>query len=173
MSNFLFVYEVPLVFGSGDIHLDPVLDEFSYGDVSNRADWMLNTWTKGDRVFFHASKNGRRFITCMFLIDRVLDGNTARGNKTITSKYRNPHLSPSFQGTHDAIAFGDPHHSQIFNPPVLFDRSLAMKLTSIRIQFPNTGETDLQRINSHTRNLRRSITDREVKAILNSPRVNP
>ena len=104
MVHFLIPY-VPL---AG--HHDPVLDEFTYGDVRARARKLKRDLNRGDYVFFHTTIRGRRYITAYYVVDRVLDTSETASIKAIRDKYQNPHiieyLNGERRGEDDAIFFG-------------------------------------------------------------------
>ena len=64
-------------------HEDPILEEFTYGDVDSRARKMKNNLKKGDHIFFHTRINGRKYITAYYVIDRVLNTSEAVKNRNI------------------------------------------------------------------------------------------
>ncbi|MCK4789159.1 MAG: hypothetical protein KAV87_35785, partial [Desulfobacteraceae bacterium] len=76
---------IPYVFLPG--HNDPSFDEFTYGDVKSRGRKLKNELNRGDFVFFHTSRNGKKYITAYFVTDRVLDTNKACQERTIVDKY--------------------------------------------------------------------------------------
>src|SRR3990172_6127993 len=128
-------------------HPDPAFDEFTYGDGGQRARKLKSHLNKGDCVFFHTSKRGRKFVTAYYVVDRVLDTVDACRDRAIRAKYKNPHIveclarERPIHGDDDAIVFGDPITSRVLERPVLFDRQLAEKL-SFNIKFPaNKSET--------------------------------
>jgi hypothetical protein len=149
-------------------HPDPALDEFTYGDHGQHAK-KLKSLTNGDYVFFHTTKNNRKHITAYYVVDRALDTVEACQNRAIRAKYKNPHILECLEGKRpkngevDVIVFGDPILSRVLEPPVLFDRKLAEKL-SLNMRFP-TSKTETQVIGSATRAWRR-LTDRDKDLLL-------
>lgn len=154
-------------------HEDPILDEFTYGDVDSRARKMKNNLNKDDILFFHISINGKKHITAYYVVERVLDTSEAVKNEYIVSKYRNPHLKEYLQGERregdDVIVFGDPIFSRKLDKPLLFDKTLAKKL-SISIDFKD-GFTDNQCIGSATRQWR-SLNENDVKTLFSEINLN-
>ena len=146
---------------------DPVLDEFTYGDVNVRARKLKSALSKGNYVFFHTSWGGKKYITAYFIVDRVLDTSSACSDKAIKSKYRNPHildyLAKGSRFNEDAILFGDPIKSRVLDKPLLFDRKLANKL-SLNIKF-SANRSDTQVIGSATRAWR-LLTDKDINILL-------
>jgi len=135
-------------------HQDPLFSEFTYGDASPRAKKLKNDLIKGDYVFFHTAIRNRKYITAYYVVDRVLDTAKAVKDRNIVEKYKNPHivdfLDPQKEKyKEDVMLFGDPITSRVLDKPLLFDRSLAEKL-SLDIKFPE-GRTEYQSIGSATR----------------------
>lgn len=143
-------------------HEDPLLSEFTYGDRDARAKKLKKDLEKRDYVFFHTRIDGRKYITAYYVIDRVLDSTVAGRDRNITGKYKNPHLSPPIYKD-NVIIFGDPIRSNRLGKPLLFDRSLAKKL-SLGIKF-RRGQTESQSIGFATRAWRR-LTQEDVQVLL-------
>ena len=154
-------------------HEDPILEEFTYGDVDSRARKMKNNLKKGDHIFFHTRINGRKYITAYYVIDRVLNTSEAVKNRNIVSKYRNPHIKEYSRGERrkgeDVIVFGDPILSRKLERRLLFDQNLARKL-SPSIQFKE-GFTETQCIGSATRQWR-ELNENDVKTLLEEIKLN-
>lgn len=147
-------------------HPDPLFEEFTYGDIDTRARKLKNDVKKGDYVFFHTSMGGHKYVTAYYVVDRILDTAVAAQNTNIVAKYRNPHILEHLAGkryTEDVVLFGDPIESRVLERPLLFDKSLAGKL-SLNIQFP-ADRTETQAIGSATRAWRQ-LTDGDVNALL-------
>jgi hypothetical protein len=94
-----------------DDHLDPMLDEFTYGDVEDRARKLKKDLKQGDYVFLHTSIRGCRYITAYYVIDKVLNTSVAASNRNIVAKYQNPHIREYISGERrnqdDVMIFGD------------------------------------------------------------------
>lgn len=151
-------------------HPDPAFDEFTYGDGGQRARKLKSDLNKGDYVFFHTSRNGKKHITAYYVVDRVLDTVDACRDRAIQAKYKNPHIveclaqKRPIHSDDDAIVFGDPIKSRAFEKrPLLFNRELAEKL-SLNIKFP-ANRLETQVIGSATRAWRK-LTDKDVKVLL-------
>lgn len=144
-------------------HKDPLFEEFTYGDFDARAKKSKKDVKKGDYLFFHATIGGKKCITAYYVVDRVLDANTARENKNIMAKYKNDHLSFSDYKGDEVIVFGDPIESRVLKRPLPFDKALAQKL-SLDIKFPK-GKTETQAIGSATRAWR-ELTDKDVDILI-------
>lgn len=147
-------------------HQDPLLKEFTYGDIGQRGRKLKNSLTIGDYIFFHTTINSRKFITAYYIVDRVINTEDAVKDKRILAKFKNPHLS-DFLNDHtskdDYIAFGDPILSKVLERPLLFDKNLAEKL-SLKIKFIST-KTETQIIGSATRSWR-ELTDGDIEVLL-------
>lgn len=148
-------------------HVDPLFEEFTYGDVDRRAGIMKRKFRRGDCVFFHIGREGRKYITAYYVVDRVLYTVEAAKDKSIVAKYKNPHLTEFFEfgdpDRPDAILFGDPSISRVLEKPLLFDRTLTEKL-SLNIKF-HKGKTETQAIGSATRAWRK-LTEEDIQVIL-------
>lgn len=160
MTNLLIPYV------SRSDHHDPILDEFTYGDVDGRAKKLKRDLQKGDKIFLHTTIRGHKYITAYYIVDRVVDTSEAASNSMIANKYKNPHileyLNGERRGGDDVIVFGDPILSKKLDPPLRFDRTLAEKL-SLNISFKE-HTTDLQDIGSATRAWR-PMTEEDVKIL--------
>jgi hypothetical protein len=149
-------------------HPDPLFDEYTYGEGDARAKKLKNDVKKGDYVFFHTSKRGKKYITAYYVADRILDTLDAINDINIDSKYRNPHMAEMKEGnfskdSDNAILFGDPILSRVLDNPLPFNKALADKL-SLNIKFPK-NRTETQAIVSSTRAWR-ELTDKDVKILL-------
>jgi hypothetical protein len=160
MVNLLIPY-VPLD------HPDPLLDEFTYGDVDARARKLKRDLKQGDYVFLHTTLRGGRYITAYYVTDEVLDTSVAASNRNIALKYRNPHIKEYLAGERrngdDVVVFGDTILSYKLKRPLSFNKTLAEKL-SLGIQFKK-GFTENQCISSATRAWR-ELTEKDVKILL-------
>jgi hypothetical protein len=149
-------------------HPDPLFEEFTYGDGGSRGRKLKNDLIKGDYVFFHTSRRGKKVITAYYVVDRVLDTIKAINDKNIKVKYKNPHMKEMINGTvkhteENAIVFGDPITSKVLDRPLVFDKPLAKRL-SLKINFPE-GKTETQVIGSATRPWRK-LTKNDVNILL-------
>ena len=147
-------------------HPDPLFDEFTYGDVGQRAAKLKKDLRKGDFVFFHTTSRGEHYVTSYYVVDRMLDTRAVTENKLLMQKYHNPHLKPGRRvNREDVILFGDPISSRKLNRPLPFGRSLAEKL-SLEIRFPST-RSELASIGSATRAWR-ELTDEDKDTLLDA-----
>ena len=150
-------------------HPDPAFDEFTYGDVGQRARKLKSAVNEGDYLFFHTSKRNKKYITAYYIVDRVLDTVDACRNRAIRAKYKNPHIVECLAekrptgGDDDVVVFGDPITSRVLEKPLLFDRKLADKL-SLNIKFP-AKKSETQVIGSATRAWR-ELTNADVRVLL-------
>jgi len=149
-------------------HSDPLFEEFTYGDIRARARKLKKDVKRGDYVFFHTSIRGKKYITAYYVVDRVLDTAEAIKDRNILAKYKSPHISEVLSAERtdeydDVMLFGDPITSRVLERPLLFDRTLAEKL-SLAIKFPE-GRTETQVIGSATRSWR-ELTDKDVEVLL-------
>lgn len=148
-------------------HKDPILEEFTYGDINARARKLKKDLKQGDYVFLHTTLRGIRYITAYYVIDKILDTSVAVSNGDIVRKYENPHLKEYIKGDRrngdDVIVFGDPILSQKLKRPLPFNQELAEKL-SLRIQFKE-DYTENQCIGSSTRTWR-ELSDSDVQVLM-------
>lgn len=156
---------IPYVYIYG--HLDPLFEEFTYGNVGGRARKLKKDLKRGNYVFFHTGIGGKKFITAYYIVDRVLDTAEAIKDKNIVAKYKNPHILEFLSGERtdeddDVVLFGDPITSRTLERPLLFDKTLAKK-TSLNITFPK-GKTETQAIGSATRAWR-ELADKDIKVL--------
>lgn len=111
-------------------HEDPMLDEFTYGDINRRGEKLLKELQKGDFLFFHTSSRNRRFITAYYFVEEVMLVSDARKNNLITMKYRNPHLKKEPGSEYNTIAFGNPVRSIKLKTPLQLTPGLLSKLSN-------------------------------------------
>ena len=167
IANLLIPY-VPLY-----NHYDPVLDEFTYGDVGSRARKLKRVLTKGDYLFLHTTLKGSKYITAYYVVDKVLDTSAASLNKAIVTKYKNVHLKEYLDGERrdeeDAIVFGDPILSYKLKRPLIFNKKLAEKL-SLNIEF-RQGFSENQCIGSATRSWR-ELSEKDIDLLISEIRQN-
>jgi len=148
-------------------HQDPILEEFTYGDVDVRARKLKRDLKQGDYVFFHTTIRGIRYITAYYVVERVHKTSEAASDRAIVAKYRNPHIREYLDGERrdqdDVMIFGDSVLSRKLPHPLPFDRKLAEKL-SLKIPFKK-GFTENQCISSATRQWR-ELTESDVRVLL-------
>lgn len=149
-------------------HNDPLFDEFTYGNVGTRARKLKNDLKRGDYIFFHTSIGEKKYITAYYLVGWVSDTAKAIEDRNIVAKYKNPHITEFLSGERtdeddNVVVFGDPITSRILERPLLFDKTLAEKL-SLNIKFPKV-RTETQAIGSATRQWR-ELTDKDVEILI-------
>ena len=130
MTGFLINYDASREYRNG--HPDPCFDEFTYGNVNQKASFIRNRISKGDKVFFHATlqiPNNGRYITGCFVVEKIMDGFAARNDKNIRKNFKNHHFHELDRKPVDVIIFGNKDKSlNIINNPIAFDRNLAERL---------------------------------------------
>jgi len=150
-------------------HPDPLIDEFTYGDINQRGKKLLYDVEKGDYLFLHTSQRSKRVITAYYVVAEVLKVSEAYNDRKIRDKYKNPHLTRyqdyGEQYKNDVIVFGDPIRSKKLEPPLIFNRQLADML-SLDIPY-HDNKTELQDISSATRQWR-NLTDVDVELLLDA-----
>lgn len=147
-------------------HPDPLVKEFTYGDIGQRGRKLNNALSNGDYIFFHTTLNNKKYITAYYIVDRVLKTEDAINDKRILAKFKNPHLSDLMNGhifKDDYIVFGDPILSKVLDRPLPFDKNLANKL-SLNIKFIS-DKTETQIIGSATRSWR-ELSNNDVNILI-------
>lgn len=147
-------------------HNDPLLEEFTYGDINRRGGKLRNCIGKGDYIFFHTGIGGRKYITAYYVVDFIMDTKDVVNDKNLVSRYRNPHIPRYLSGykfENNVMVFGDPDKSKVLNKPLLFDKVLSEKL-SLNIKFRD-DRTENQSIVSATRSWR-GLSNEKVQILL-------
>lgn len=127
MTSYLLPYVDPRKIGG---HEDPMLEEFTYGDAGRRGKKLREKVKKGDFLFFHTSRRGKRVITAYYVVERVMPTEMAKADELITSKYRNPHLHRKEPyDENDTIVFGDPIRSRVLKRPFVLTPEALSKLS--------------------------------------------
>ena len=124
--NYLIPYVDPRKIGG---HEDPLLEEFTYGDINIRGKMLRDKVKKGDYLFFHTNKKGKHVITAYYVIGKVMSTEDAKNDELIVSKYRNPHLFSEETHDYDTIVFGNSVYSKILKHPFIINRALLDKLS--------------------------------------------
>ena len=146
MANYLIPYIDPRKLEG---HEDPMLDEFTYGDVNARGKKLVEEVKKGDFLFFHTSSRNRRIITAYYCVEEVMLVSEARKNSLITTKYRNPHLKKEPESEYDTLVFGNPIQSFKLKTPLQLTPEILSRLSSPANL--NTGQTEFAAISSALR----------------------
>lgn len=133
---------------NGD-HEDPLLSEYTYGDIKENGRKLMNNVNKGDYLFFHKSIRNKRFITAYYIVEEVLSVVEAKENDLIMLKYKNPHLLESEVSSGDSIAFGNPITSNVLKRPLELSKTVLNGL-SRKPNF-NVNQTELASISSALR----------------------
>lgn len=148
-------------------HPDPAFGEFTYGDSGQRGRKLKSDVKKGDYIFFHTSKHGKKYITAYYVVDRILNTSDACQDQAIRAKFKNPHIEEWLAGEpskdDDVIVFGDPITSHVLEKPLLFDKNLAENL-SLDIKF-QANKPAAQIISWATRAWRK-LSDQDVVLLL-------
>ena len=110
-------------------HEDPLLEEFTYGDVGQRGKMLREKVGKRDFLFFHTNRKGKHVITAYYLVEKVMLTYDAKRDELITSKYRNPHLCREESYDYDTIVLGNPIYSKVLKHPFLIDKKMLNKLS--------------------------------------------
>lgn len=145
-NHIIITYKDPT---ENDNHVDPDFTKLLYGD-SNYVSLIRDNLEEGSYVFFNTKIGNDRYITAYFCVEKVL----FRGENDTEIDGLN------FCGVQIDKAFivGSRIHSKIFNTPLLFNKQLAIELTSLNM--PSSYFTEgyfkdksvLSAISSKTRN---------------------
>lgn len=152
-------------------HHDPLLEEFTYGDVNKRGA-KLKTLRPGNLVFFHTTIQGTNYVTACYTVAQVMDTKDVVKDPDLVRKYRNPHIARWLEEGEserdDVMVFGDPSTSTFLTKPLPFDRKLVKQL-SLDIGFKK-GLTECQAIAFATREWR-ELTEDDVRILQKAMRV--
>lgn len=127
MPSYLIPYIDPMKIGG---HEDPILEEFTYGDINRRGKILRDKVKNGDFLFFHTNRKGRHVITAYYFVEKVMPTEYTKNDKYIISKYRNPHLSREELYNYDTVVFGNPIYSKILRHSFITDMEVLNKLSS-------------------------------------------
>ncbi len=160
MSSYLVLYDDPK---NHNGHIDPMLDEYTYGDHKLNGKILRDKIKQGDFLFFHTMRKGKRVITAYYVVEQVLPVPQAKANKLIMTKYRNPHLLESNNVENETIVFGNPITSNILRKPVELTIELLNKLS--RKPNLNPSQTETAAITSALRQWKK-LSDADVELLL-------
>ncbi len=125
LSSYLIPYVDPRKIEG---HIDPVLEEFTYGDGKTRGEILRKKVNKGDFLFFHTNRKGNHVITAYYFVERAVPTEDAKKDKLILLKYKNPHLFHEVLAN-DTIVFGNPIYSKILRHPLIVNEAIQKKLS--------------------------------------------
>lgn len=161
MTNYLISYLDPK---KNDGEEDPLFSEYTYGDKEEGGRRLKNNVKKDDYIFFHTSQKNRRVITAFYKVEEIMDIQSARADKIIKIKYRNPHLLSDITRKDEMIVFGNPIKSLILKNPLEINKAL---LNQLNINYnPSINQTDLQALSSKFRKWFK-LTDQQVEILIN------
>lgn len=110
----------------GKGHVDPNFTHLVYGDSGKRAVRLRNIVSEGSLVFFHTSIGGNDYITGYFQTEKVLN----RGQDDLEIDQLPSDIDAKVD---EILIIGKREGSKILTSPLLFDKKLAMQLTSLGI----------------------------------------
>lgn len=146
MVNYLIPYIDPKKNNGEE---DPLFAEFTYGDKGKRGE-KLKDVKKGDYLFFHTSKNHKRYITAFYEVEEVMPIANAKNDPLIKTKYKNPHLLRKNEEPNEMLVFGHPIRSCVLENPLELNTEL---LEILDIPFdPYTNPTVFGSLTSKFRN---------------------
>lgn len=146
MASYLIGYVAPK---ENNDHEDPLLSEYTYGDLKENGRKLKNYVNKGDFLFFHRSMRGKRFITAYYIVEKVMSTLDAQNDALIRLKFKNPHLFFENVTTEDTLVFGNPLTSNVLDKPFELTKEILNEL-SRRPNF-NPNQTELAAISSALR----------------------
>ncbi len=147
MPNFLIGYKDA---EKNNGHEDPMLHEFTYGDLKVNGEKLLSL-KKGDFLFFHKTIYDKRYITAYYLVEEVHLVRKAIKDPLIMGKYNNHHLQKSSNqlGINETVVFGNPLRSKVLDVPLEITKGLLNQLS--RKANLNPDQTQLAAISSALR----------------------
>lgn len=147
MPNYLIGYVDP---EKNKGHEDPILGEFTYGDIKENGKKLLSL-RKGDFLFFHKTIFNKRYITAYYVVEEVHLVKNILGDSLITNKYDNSHLKKTLTklSTNEAIVFGNPIRSRKLDVPLEITEELLSNLS--KKANLNAEQTKLSAISSALR----------------------
>jgi hypothetical protein len=164
MASYLISYVDPRQLGEED----PMFKEFTYGEAKRRGKILREKVKKGDFLFFHTSRKGKRIITAYYVVEKVMATEDAKKDnlikyKLIKYKYENPHLYHEKLYKNDTIVFGNPIYSRVLKRPLILTTKILNQLSKPPRLNPN--QTELAGITSALRNWK-ELTDKDVYFLL-------
>ncbi|MCC2358482.1 helix-turn-helix domain-containing protein [Bacillus paranthracis] len=134
----------------GPEHVDPDFTYLVYGDTGKRAVRLKNIVEIGTIVFFHTNIGGSDYITGYFEVEKILQKSNADDHKEIEELISDAKKD-------EFIIIGKRDGSKILTSPLLFDKNLALKLTSLDItkEYFDQSSSDLSKLTSKTREHRK------------------
>ncbi|MDI3311338.1 MAG: endonuclease NucS [Thermoanaerobacterium sp.] len=145
-------------------HEDPMLSEFTYGDLKTNGGKLLGL-KKGDILFFHKSIYDKRFITAYYYVEEVDLVRNLMNDPFISKKFNNPHLKKHENQLDDneTIVFGNPIRSKILDKPLEITPILLNQLSKKANLNPKL--TPLAAISSALRTWK-ELSDEDVRLLL-------
>lgn len=151
-------------------HEDPILNEFTYGDLKNNGEKLLSL-KKGDLLFFHKTIYDKRYITAYYWVEEVQLVDVLVKDPFIIEKYDNPHLKKQNDqlDPNEALVFGNPVRSKILQNPLEITSNLLNNLS--KKAKLNPAQTPLAAISSALRTWK-ELNDEDVSLLLELINVN-
>ena len=149
MVSYLIIYTEPDKVRPGVFHEDPMINEFTYGNIDANGKKLYENVRENDYLFFHKSIGGKRRITAYYVVKIVMRTEDAQANKFIKKMYTNPHLHRIVRSSYDTIVFGDIKKSRVLDKPLVLEEKLLMSLS--KPPNLNIHQTELASITSALR----------------------
>lgn len=118
---------------------DPLFSEYTYGDYGDRGMILKAKVSKGDFLFYKTIENNP-CITAFYEVEKVLDIQKAKRNKTIMRNYQNSHLFKNNVQKNEVIVFANLEKSMILEHPLAIKRTLLEELSINYSPSPNLTE---------------------------------
>ncbi len=160
MASYLIPYKDPNTIGG---HIDPMLNEFTYGNLGINGRKLMKKIKPNDYIFFHITIGEYRYITSYYKVKEVIPAKEAQESPTIKEKYKNPHLYSTNVSNDNVIAFGYQDKSRILKRPLKLSPDVLNKLS--RKPNLNSDQTLLAAISSALRAWK-ELDDKDVQFLL-------
>lgn len=166
MPNYLIGYVDP---EKNRGHEDPVLNEFTYGDIKNGE--KLLSLKKGDFLFFHKTIFDKRYITAYYVVEEVHLVKNIVSDSLITNTFNNSHLKKPITklSINEAIVFGNPIRSRKLDVPLEITEKLLSNLS--KKANLNSKQTKLSAISSALRKWK-LLNKSDIELLLNEIQTN-
>lgn len=167
MPNYLIGYKDP---EKNNGHEDPMLNEFTYGDLKINGEKLL-TLKKGDFLFFHKTIFDKRYITAFFFVEEVHLVKNILQDLLIIDKYNNHHLqkNSSQLSINETVVFGNPLRSKALDVPLEITEEV-LNLLSRKANL-NPSQTKLAAISSALRTWK-ELDSKDVNILLSLIQAN-
>ncbi|MDQ1146592.1 hypothetical protein QE429_003419 [Bacillus sp. SORGH_AS 510] len=167
MASYLIGYVDP---EKNNGHEDPMLKEFTYGDLKINGEKLLGL-NKGDYLFFHKTIYDKRYITAYYFVEEVHLVKEIIDDPLFRDKYNNHHLLKNRNQleNNECVVFGNPIRSKVLDVPLELNEHLLKQLS--RPSNLNPNQTPLAALSSALRTWK-VLNDNDIKLFLDLIRDN-